>query len=457
MLKLKQLSGMLGMIGAITIPLNALASELVGRAVLPANTFAPGPTSGQFITPSNGFTPPFSDQEPVQGFSAILPGPTANTYRVMEDNGFGSKANSADSVLRFYTIEIDFNTGEVFPADWETGARLSSFNSDSYLQLNDRDNQAGFTIVADLTNYPNSAIPVDPNIVNNRWLTGADFDIESFRQAPDGTFWVGDEFGPFLLHFGSEGQLLEAPIEIPNVLGFDSNPLVQSPDNPNVTTANLGRSRGFEGMAINQSGTKLYPLLEGSLTSDPERDRLLIYEYDLLTSDFTGNVFYYRLENPTESGQAIGDLTAISDTEFLVIERDGKQGDPNNPLFSDPAEFKRIYKIDITQVDQEGFVEKELLVDLLAISDPNNLGGNGTTNGTFTFPFVTIEAVLPIDKNTLLVTNDNNFPFSVGRTPGQADNNEFILVSIPSIPESNSSIGLLLLGGLGLILMIKKS
>ncbi|MEA5509158.1 esterase-like activity of phytase family protein [Crocosphaera sp. UHCC 0190] len=435
---------------------NALASELVGRAVLDANTFAPGPTSGQFIAPSNGFIPPFVNQEPVQGFSAILPGPTANTYRVMEDNGFGSKANSADSVLRFYTVEIDFNTGEVFAANWQTGARLPSFTEDSILQLNDQNNLINFDIVADLTNYPNSAIPVDANIVTNRWLTGADFDIESFREAPDGTFWVGDEFGPFLLHFSADGTLLEAPISIPNLLGLDANPFVQSPDNPNLTTANLPRSRGFEGMAINTSGTKLYPLLEGPLTSDPQRDRLLIYEYDLATSQFTGNSFNYRLENPTETGQAIGDLTAISDTEFLVIERDGKQGDPNNPLFSDPAQFKRIYKININEVDQDGFVKKELLVDLLDIADPNNIGGNGTTDGIFTFPFVTIEAILPIDKNTLLITNDNNFPFSVGRTPGQADNNEFILVSIASVPESNPSLGLLLLGGLGLILKTKK-
>ncbi|GBF79407.1 esterase-like activity of phytase family protein [Aphanothece sacrum] len=438
-------------LGSIFTSSNALATQLVGRAVLSANTFAPGPTSGQFITPSNGFIPPFVNQEPVQGFSSILPGLKPNTYRVLEDNGFGSKANSADSVLRFYGVELDFNTGQVFAANWQTGDRLASFTNESFLQLNDRDNKAGFLIVADLVNYPNSAIPVDANIKNNRWLTGADFDIESFRQASDGTFWVGDELGPFLLHFGSEGQLLKAPISVPNVLGFDANPFVQSPDNPNLTTANLGRSRGFEGLAINPSGTKLYPLLEGPLTSDSQRDRLLIYEFDLTTEQFTGKSFNYRLE---DTSHAIGELTAISDNEFIVIERDGRQGDPNNPAFTNPAQFKRLYKIDINQVDGNGFVKKDLLVDLLNIDDPNNLGGNGTTNGIFTFPFVTIESVLPINKNTLLLVNDNNFPFSVGRTPGQADNNEFILVSV-SVPESSSLVGLLLLGGLGLFLMIK--
>ena len=61
---------------------------------LDANTFAPGPTSGQFITPNNGITPPFIDKQPVQGFSAVLQGPVAGSYYVMPDNGFGTKANS---------------------------------------------------------------------------------------------------------------------------------------------------------------------------------------------------------------------------------------------------------------------------------------------------------------------------------------------------------------------------
>jgi len=32
-------------------------------------------------------------------------------------------------------------------------------------------------------------------------LTGFDLDVESFVIAKDGTFWVGEEFGPYLLHF----------------------------------------------------------------------------------------------------------------------------------------------------------------------------------------------------------------------------------------------------------------
>src|SRR5262245_57430349 len=53
----------------------AWGAELVGRAVLPAATFAPGPTSGQFITSANGVSVPFANKQPVQGLSGVAPGP----------------------------------------------------------------------------------------------------------------------------------------------------------------------------------------------------------------------------------------------------------------------------------------------------------------------------------------------------------------------------------------------
>ena len=450
----------------------AIAVQLVGRAVLPASTFAPGPTSAQLISGSpNGIAVPFINKQPVQGFSAVLPGSKPGTFLVMADNGFGSKGNSPDFLLRFYAVQPDFTTGQVFPVNLKTGERLSSFTSESFFQLNDKAGKINFPIVAEREIYPGSitaanpkGIVVAPAIKSGRLLTGGDLDLESFRRASDNTYWFGDEFGPFLVHVDANGQVIDAPIPLPNFLGLGDKSLVQSPDNPNLKgTANLPGSRGFEGMALNTSGTKLYAMLEGALVPDEQRDRLLINQFDLATKQYTGKTFSYRLESPN---YLIGDLTAIDENEFLVIERDSKQGDPNNPAFTDPASFKRIYKININKLDSHGFVQKELLVDLLNIPDPNGIGGNGTTKNRFTFPFVTIENILPIDNQTILVINDNNFPFSVGRTPGQADNTEFILIKLDkplalanynaaSVAEySNAAI--LGLVALGMLIVLKR-
>ncbi len=464
-------------------------AKLVGRAVLPATTFANGPVSGQFLTLNNGgkISPleangeavPFigPNGQPVQGFSAVLPGVKADNYWVLVDNGYGGKANSPDSLLRFYSIEADFKTGQVYPADVQTGARLASFTDRSYVQLNDKNGKLkGFqTIVAERDIYPGSellkpgGIPVDPSIKQNRLLTGADFDPESFRRSADGTLWLGEEFGPFLLHVGADGTLLEAPIATPNPLAAKSvtnppltspsatnppvtnppvtnppttNPpvtnaaFVRSPDHPDFATlpeadkiksANLSRSKGFEGMALSRDRTKLYPLLEGTISGDSNTSRLVISEFDLSRKQYTGKTYAYRLDAPT---QAIGDMTAINDHEFIVIERDSGTGNASDPSFKNPARSKKLYKIDINQIDPDGFVQKVLLADLLNIADPQGLGGNGTKNGVFTFPFVTIEDVLPIDRQTILVANDNNYPFSIGRTPGKIDNSELIKIKL---------------------------
>lgn len=195
--------------------------------------------------------------------------------------------------------------------------------------------------------------------------------------------------------------------------------LVRSPDNPNVlssqATSNLGRSRGYEGLAINPQKTTLYALLEGPVTGDSP-DTLRINQFDLASKQFEAIAGRYRLET---AGNAIGDLTAINENEYLVIERDNRQGNE--------AQLKKIFKINLAQKDANGYVAKEEVADLLNILDPQDLNGDRST--TFRFPFVTIENVLAIDRDTILVANDNNFRSGAGRPPAP-DQNEFLLLKL---------------------------
>ena len=102
----------------------ASAAELLDRAVLPANTFSTGPTSGQYASGANGNVLPLINKQPVQGFSAVLRGPVKGTYFVMSDNGFGNKPNSPDALLRVNAVKPDFETGEVKPVNRFTGDEL---------------------------------------------------------------------------------------------------------------------------------------------------------------------------------------------------------------------------------------------------------------------------------------------------------------------------------------------
>lgn len=417
---------------------HAADSTLVGFAMLPANTFSDGPTSGQFANGAFGNPLPLIDMQPVQGFSAVLNGPTAGTYYVMPDNGFGAKTNSADTLLRMYAIRPDFRTatggtGTVSAADFTTGAALPGFTAASRITLSDPDGKLGFPIVAASTRYyDNAANPfVDPAIRSGRWLTGADFDIESVRRDRAGNLWFGEEFGPFLVKTDATGKVLRSEIPLPGV---------QSPQNPYLGsgTPNLPRSGGFEGMAINGAGDKLYTLLEGTVAGDAAKS-LRINEFDIATEQYTSRSFMYRLD---PAGTNIGDMTAVNDHQFLVIERNSDTGTVGTP-------FKKIYLADTSEL-VDGYAKKTEVVDLMNIADPDDLNGDGST--TFTFPFVTIEDVLVVDANTLLVLNDNNYPGGGGRGLF-SDNNEMLLVRLANpVPEPSTYAlmagGLALLGGI---------
>ena len=81
-------------------------------------------------------------------------------------------------------------------------------------------------------------------------------------------------------------------------------------------------------------------------------------------------------------------------------------------------------------MDASGTLIKEEVADLMNIYDPRDVAEDGRTNTVFTFPFVTIEDVLVLDNNRLLVINDNNYPGSNGRAFGVPDNNEFIVLHV---------------------------
>lgn len=415
------------------------AAELTAFALMPANTFSEGPTSGQFAGTGTGGNPlPLINKQPVQGISAVLQGPTRNTFYIMPDNGFGAKTNSADALLRVYAVKPNFKTwelgkvvgeGSVSPADFHSGKVLPAFNKKSFISLHDPSNQVGFLTVANQTNYPNgnNDIPVDPSIKANHLLTGADFDIESIRKDKKGNLWFGEEFGPFLVQTDFNGKVLRSEVKTPNIAPPGSTATgaeVRSPQNPYLGTElpNLSQSRGFEGMAVNPEGDMLYSLLEGTVLGDNDVDgsvnkNLRINEFDIKSKRYTGNNWLYKIE---ADGTNIGDMTAVNDHQFLVLERNGGTATSGTP-------FKKLYLIDIKGVANGGFVQKTELADLMSLADPHDLNGDGST--VFTFPFVTIESVLPLTPRTLLIINDNNYPGTGGRDLN-SDNNEFIKIRL---------------------------
>ncbi|BAZ45230.1 putative glycerophosphoryl diester phosphodiesterase [Chondrocystis sp. NIES-4102] len=243
----------------------------------------------------------------------------------------------------------------------------------------------------------------------------------------DGTPQTPEKELEQLIEIGVDGFFTDFPATGVAVVDSVTGELVRSPENPDLgeELPNLDTSRGFEGMAYSPDRQTLYPFLEGKVAGDPE-DALRIYEFDVASGSYTDLVGYY----PTTDGNPIGDFTPINDHEFLVIERDNNQGQE--------AQFKKIFKVDLSQVDENGFVAKEEVVDLLNLDDPEDLNGDGQT--TYDMPFVTIENVVVVDENTILVANDNNYPFSQGRE-GDIDNTEAVLINLEQPLNLDPNLG----------------
>ena len=123
----------------------------------------------------------------------------------------------------------------------------------------------------------------------------------------------------------------------------------------------------------------------------------------------------------------------------FLIERDGGSGVN--------AVIKRLYVIELGNTDSDGILKKELLLDLLDINDPRDIGGPlaELEEDKFNMPFDSIENVVLLDKYTLGVAIDTNYPFEDGRTctdaeacgwafpTGTPDNTEFITVKFIDI------------------------
>ncbi|USX51790.1 esterase-like activity of phytase family protein [Lentzea sp. HUAS12] len=350
-------------------------AALTNFAFLPAETYLPGsePSGAALGTaPINGVTPPFADQ-PIQGFSGLVRNGDG-TFDAISDNGYGAKANSADFLLRIHRIAPDFAKGTV-------------------------DVLGGVTLTD-----PHGHIPF-PLTRQDRVITGADLDVESVTRGADGTYWMGDEFGPYLLHFDRAGRLLAPPVPLPGV---------RAPENP-AGTPNLGGSKGFEGITLSPDDKRINALLEGTVAGDTP-GTLRLNEFDIASNSFTGKTWRYRLEDPSF---AIGDAIAVDANRLLIIERDNGQGAT--------ALVKRVYLADKRDRDRDGELDKTLVADLLDLANPKHVGGQADP---FRFPFVTIEDVTILDDRTIAVLNDNNFPSSSGRTPGKPDDNEIITIRL---------------------------
>ncbi|WP_233267437.1 esterase-like activity of phytase family protein [Paraglaciecola sp. L3A3] len=262
--------------------------------------------------------------------------------------------------------------------------------------------------------------PYDEN-TNPIKLDDSGLDGEGLVALSDGTFWVSDEYGPHMVHFDADGK------EIGRINAFAN-------DQRNTFTlpaefANRRANRGMEGLAVTPDEKILVGIMQSTMYNPSSavklNDMVRIVTVNLEDGSVSQYLYKQEIDQNSQSG-----IVALSATEFLVIERDGKFYN------QDASAMKHLYKIDLSQAtdietitDNGNIVQDDALgltingetLEQVTVADDGwsvieNAGITAVSKTFITdlvaevaYPHDKLEGLWLINDSTIGVINDDDF------------------------------------------------
>jgi len=238
-------------------------------------------------------------------------------------------------------------------------------------------------------------------------LDQSGIDSESIAVDPNSDFWIGEEYGATIWRVnGKNGKAIARYTPFG---AFDHEVAIDS------MFAKRRPNRGFEGIACTPNG-KIYAILQAPIYNPHKAAGEASRLHRILEIDPKNNstrTFIYEHEAPTANIKnkdwSIGDMAAINDDEFLVIEHAYKNGE----------NVKKIFKIDISQatpITREDFNGKTLE----QLETAENCIANGVVPVQKNFYLDLLangwdsshkkpEGLTVVNDTTIAVINDNDF------------------------------------------------
>ncbi len=185
-------------------------------------------------------------------------------------------------------------------------------------------------------------------------------DSEAVARLPDGSFYVSDEYACGIYLFDKDGHQTGAIQTIPALLPMTNGVLNFNADKaPDTGRRN---NQGLEALAVTPDGKYLVTIVQSAAMQDVagknaatrNNTRVLVYDISK-TRTPTAPVAHYVLQLPTyrENGDgspadataAQSEMQALSDTQFLVLSRDGNGRGKGS---ANAAVYKSVLLIDTT-------------------------------------------------------------------------------------------------------------
>jgi hypothetical protein len=227
----------------------------------------------------------------------------------------------------------------------------------------------GTTLLSVNGNFFTGANPDDTNVITHpqslpEGIGGGKWslDPEGIAYAPNGSWYISDEYGPFVYRFNGVGAL-QSILPLPDAyiprLGATYPRAINYLTASTIATNDSGRyiNRGMEGLSVTPDGKKLVACLQSPLVQDgenrnPSRNvRILVYDIDPVSATYHQPLAEYVHVLPLSAAEAnnrhtpVSEILALSDKKYLILQRDsrGLGGDPGALL------YKRVVEVDATK------------------------------------------------------------------------------------------------------------
>lgn len=264
------------------------------------------------------------------GFSA-LEYAGGNRYLALSDRG--PKDGAVDYQCRLHVISIDLQNSLSDSAPVKVDISLEATQA--------------------LMNASNLPFTGSSAVYHANETSAGRLDPEGIRVTKDGGYVISDEYGPQVIEFSGDGKERRR-FPIPKYFLADKLAPTKAEENA-LNTKGRCSNNGMEGLARtpkgNWFGLMQRPLMQDSAQAE-DGSYAGINCRLLELGQSAGRQFVYQLDS---SENKLNEILAISDTSFLVIERDGEPGLA--------AKFKRIMLIntsDATNVADQATLPPEL-------------------------------------------------------------------------------------------------